>query len=670
MKKSKILVIFVFCFMLLSGILINKGEAQAAGNYYIQINKGTNVVTVFRSDGTPVRAFVCSPGSATPIGTFYTSQKLRWHTLDGPSYGQYCTRIVNSILFHSVWYYANGDYASQSYREYNKLGSTASHGCVRLTVADSKWIYDNCSLQTKVTIIYGSSANDPLGKPEAIKIPARFGSRGWDPTDPMAGNPYSGLRPSINTSGAWTQIEYGSAFQAYNGIVGLDSLGNNISHKLGCVGTVDTHRLGSYRVTYTLTDALGRSASADVVYNVVDTKQAVITGVNPSQTKEYNSTLKLRSNVKAYTVDNKNLTKNIVIKVRYPRGKSERVYRDSTIKLNKLGTYRFFYYVTNPNNGLETKVTAKVLVKDTKKPKLTGVVKKKTLEYNAVRNLKSGVKAKLVSGKNVTSKIVVKVRVPRSKKYVKLSEQKLKKYKFNKTGTYRVQYSITNPYNKKAVAKQETVITVKDTKKPKISGVVSKKTMEYNSTLNLKSKVTAELVSGKSMTAKIVIKVKVPEAQKFKTLEENEYKKYRFDKTGIYTVEYSVANPNNKKAVAVKNMLVVVKDTKAPVISGVKNIEVSQGANLDLMAGVKATLKSGTDVTEQMQITVTAPGEEAVSWTEEEYVFDKLGSYKVVYTVVNPISGKQAKKTMIVTVTNDDLPFVTPDDGQEVLAEP
>ena len=47
------------------------------------------------------------------------------------------------------------------------------------------------------------------------------------------------------------------------------------------------------------------------------------------------------------------------------------------------------------------------------------------------------------------------------------------------------------------------------------------------------------------MTAKIVIKVKVPEAQKFKTLEEKEYKKYRFDKTGIYTVEYSVANPNN-----------------------------------------------------------------------------------------------------------------------------
>ena len=250
----------------------------------------------------------------------------------------------------------------------------------------------------------------------------------------------------------------------------------------------------------------------------------------------------------------------------------------------------------------------------------------------------------------------------------KVTLKEVKGFDAKKTGEQKVTVVFVNEKDKEI--EEEITLEVKDTKKPKISGVVSKKTMEYNSTLNLKSKVTAELVSGKSMTAKIVIKVKVPEAQKFKTLEENEYKKYRFDKTGIYTVEYSVANPNNKKAVAVKNMLVVVKDTKAPVISGVKNIEVSQGANLDLMAGVKATLKSGTDVTEQMQITVTAPGEEAVSWTEEEYVFDKLGSYKVVYTVVNPISGKQAKKTMIVTVTNDDLPFVTPDDGQEVLAEP
>ena len=147
MKKNKFLISFLFCFLLAASFFaFNKEEAHAAGNYKLQVNKGTNVVTVYRLDGTPERAFVCSTGSATPLGTFYTPNKYRWHTLDGPSYGQYCTRIVNGILFHSVWYYRNGDYASQSYVQYNRLGTTASHGCVRLTVADAKWIYDNCPI--------------------------------------------------------------------------------------------------------------------------------------------------------------------------------------------------------------------------------------------------------------------------------------------------------------------------------------------------------------------------------------------------------------------------------------------------------------------------------------------------------------------------------------------
>ncbi len=659
MKKKKIIVLFVFCFMLLSAVFLNKGEAQAAGNYSIQINKGTNVVTVFRSNGTPERAFVCSTGYATPIGTFYTSQKLRWHVLDGPSYGQYCTRITGSILFHSVWYYGNGDYASQSYREYNKLGTTASHGCVRLTVADAKWIYENCPLQTRVTVIYGSSANDPLGKPEAIKIPPNYGSRGWDPTDPMPGNPYSNLRPSIDVNNAPTQIGYGSPFNAYTGISARDSLGNDITAKLTCSGSVNTYQLGSYQVSYAVTDALGRNAYADVIYNVVDTVHATISGVIGSQTKEYNSKLDLRSNVSASTIDQKNLTSKIKIKIVYPKTKTEKLYKKNVIKLNKLGTYKINYYVTNPNNGLMTKVTGKVLVKDTKKPKLSGVSSKKTLEYNSVKNLMSGVKAKLVSGKNVTSKIVVKIKVPGKTKYTKLSSKKYKKYKFNKLGTYKVEYSVANPYNKKAVTKKVTTITVRDTKKPKLSGVSSKKTLEYKSKLNLRSGVTAKLVSGKNMTSKIVIKVKVPGSQKFKTLKTADSKKYYFTKVGVYTVEYSVANPYNKKAVAKKNMKVTVKDTKPPVISGVSNKNVALGDSLDLRAGVKAKLKSGTSVTSAISISVTTPAGKTSKWTGKKYTFDQVGNYKVVYTATNPNSKKSAKKTMTVKVTDKRTPKIT-----------
>ena len=536
-----------------------------------------------------------------------------------------------------------------------------------MTVADAKWIYDNCSLQTKVTVIWGSSANDPLGKPEAIKIPPRYGSRGWDPTDPMSGNPYSGLRPSIDVSAVQTQLTYGAPFNAYSGIVARDSLGNDITHKLSCSGAVNTSQFGSYRMSYAVTDALGRSAYADVVYTVVDTQPATITGVVGSQTKEYNSVLKLRANVRAHTVDQKNLTDQIRVKIVYPKSKTEKLYNGSTLKLKKLGTYRINYYVINPNNGMETKATGTVLVKDTKKPKLTGVAKKKTLEYNSVKNLKSGVKAKLVSGKSMTKKIVIKIKVPKSKKYVKLSEKKYKKYKFNKLGTYRVEYSVANPYNKKAVAKKVTVITVKDTKKPKLSGVSSKKNKEYKSVLNLRSGVTAKLVSGKNMTSKIVIKVKAPSAKKYKTLSTSNSKKYCFTKVGVYSVEYSVANPYNKKAVAKKVMKVTVKDTKAPVISGVNDQNAALGDSLDLRTGVIAKLLSGKDITDQMTIEVTTPEGVKSEWTEQEYRFEQVGEYTVTYTAVNPEKGKKAQAVMKVTVTDERMPKITID--PEKLAE-
>ena len=43
--------------------------------------------------------------------------------------------------------------STQSTVQFNKLGQTASHGCIRLSVGDAKWIYDNCALGTKLLYI-------------------------------------------------------------------------------------------------------------------------------------------------------------------------------------------------------------------------------------------------------------------------------------------------------------------------------------------------------------------------------------------------------------------------------------------------------------------------------------------------------------------------------------
>lgn len=153
-------------------------------SYEIKVNKTTNVATVYAKDGNkgyiiPVKAFVCSGGDTTPLGTFYTPAKGRWWTLMGPCYGQWDTLITGDILFHSV-YYGEEDPTTLSVSAYNMLGTTCSHGCIRLKAGDAKWIYDNCDLGTKVTI-FESNKSGPFPKPTSVQLDY---SHTWDPTDP------------------------------------------------------------------------------------------------------------------------------------------------------------------------------------------------------------------------------------------------------------------------------------------------------------------------------------------------------------------------------------------------------------------------------------------------------------------------------------------------------
>ena len=53
-------------------------------------------------------------------------------------------------LFHSVPTDSSGNYIK---KEAVKLGEPASHGCVRMSVADSKWIFDNIPTGTPVKVI-------------------------------------------------------------------------------------------------------------------------------------------------------------------------------------------------------------------------------------------------------------------------------------------------------------------------------------------------------------------------------------------------------------------------------------------------------------------------------------------------------------------------------------
>lgn len=161
--------------------------------YKIDVIRNHNVVVVYGLDDNYeytkiVKIFVASTGGATPTGTFKISNKYTWRFLYGGVWGQYATRIVGDILFHSVPYYSKSK-SSLKWIEYNKLGTQASMGCVRLAVRDAKWIYNNCSSGTTVNI-YNGSLPPGVYKPAAIKIDGNNPNRGWDPTDDDPNNPW------------------------------------------------------------------------------------------------------------------------------------------------------------------------------------------------------------------------------------------------------------------------------------------------------------------------------------------------------------------------------------------------------------------------------------------------------------------------------------------------
>lgn len=129
--------------------------------YYLVVDVSDQRVYAYQWSGsdydTKVRTMVCSTGKTstpTPLGTYSCDGRAcdRWYYFkDFNCYAQYAYRIFGGILFHSVTYSKMNE-KTVSRSAINNLGKRASHGCVRLSVEDAKWIFDNCPNGTTVTI--------------------------------------------------------------------------------------------------------------------------------------------------------------------------------------------------------------------------------------------------------------------------------------------------------------------------------------------------------------------------------------------------------------------------------------------------------------------------------------------------------------------------------------
>ncbi|MDF2504232.1 L,D-transpeptidase [Clostridium sp.] len=120
--------------------------------YKVIVHIGNQTVDVYNNNEL-IKAMVCSTGinsDPTPTGTFVTGNKGTSFFSD--KYGEggyYWTSFLGNYLFHSVPFDKSGNIIPI---QAAKLGQKASHGCVRLSVENARWIYNNIPRNTKVYI--------------------------------------------------------------------------------------------------------------------------------------------------------------------------------------------------------------------------------------------------------------------------------------------------------------------------------------------------------------------------------------------------------------------------------------------------------------------------------------------------------------------------------------
>lgn len=243
--------------------------------YYIKVNRQANCVTVYTYDETgnytvPVKAMICSVGlnNKTPLGVSKISDKYTWRLLFGDVYGHYAVRFNGHIMFHSVPYMKPSN-STLKEGQFNLLGEPASLGCVRLCVADVKWIYDNCAKGTIVEV-YDSSDPGPLGKPNMYQIPEDSPLRGWDPTDPDPANPWH--QGTVELYGVEDKvIGIGDTEGVLEGVTAVDRDGTEL--EISVSGDLDIHAIGNYEVTYSATGVMGDEVSKTALITVLGEAQ-------------------------------------------------------------------------------------------------------------------------------------------------------------------------------------------------------------------------------------------------------------------------------------------------------------------------------------------------------------------------------------------------------------
>lgn len=140
---------------LVDGYVLKKSikHVSTNQNYGVVVDTDSQKVYIYKGN-TLFKTFLCSTGME---GMYETPEGIYMIGSRGPSFyskkyrqGAYnWVRFNKGYLFHSIPFDENYNIIAS---EADKLGTKASHGCVRLSVDDAKWFYENIPKNTVVIV--------------------------------------------------------------------------------------------------------------------------------------------------------------------------------------------------------------------------------------------------------------------------------------------------------------------------------------------------------------------------------------------------------------------------------------------------------------------------------------------------------------------------------------
>lgn len=149
-------------------------------SYKIDIDLTNQICTVYgvysnKSTKALMSEFISSAkkGSTTPTGNFKITSasggrkaKLRTAKLSGGTYAEFLIRFHGGKCMHTVPWKKRTTTGKVYKNHFNKLGTKASSGCVRMPWKLAHYIYERCPVGTPVRVFNGKAGAYPMGKPK------------------------------------------------------------------------------------------------------------------------------------------------------------------------------------------------------------------------------------------------------------------------------------------------------------------------------------------------------------------------------------------------------------------------------------------------------------------------------------------------------------------------